>query len=194
MIIGISSSQGQGKSTIISSLHERGYNVIQSHTSRKILDEWGISLPEIESNTKLRVKFQEEVFLRHYELIRKYNERNGVYIIERTFLDIFSYTLISLGLYNEFSSWLDEYYHKCKNAQSLFSLTFVLNGLNIQDPEKNDGVRSINQHFSKLVHGAIVQSAESMIDDEKKIIEIYSPDHEERLENITKGIDLICKK
>ena len=35
------------------------------------------------------------------------------YILDRTYLDLFVYTLIGLGYYNEHNNFVDDYYNKC---------------------------------------------------------------------------------
>jgi hypothetical protein len=68
---------------------------------------------------------------------------------ERTFADIFVYTVLSLGPFNEFSIWLDDYYERCKEYQKIYHSVFKLEG-RINDVE-NDGVRSVNRHFTQSV-------------------------------------------
>jgi len=187
MLIGISSAQGQGKSTVLSSLSERGYKVINSQTSRKILDEWGTNLSEIESNPEMRMRFQEEVYNRHVQLIAPYANSSEIYFVERTFSDIFSYTVVSLGLYNEFNEWLNAYYNKCKEAQSQFTAVCILSGLNINDM---DGVRSINKHFSNVISNTIRHFTYAMREGEvTDIIELSMPDHRNRIETIRSYVE-----
>lgn len=182
MLIGISSAQGQGKSTVISSLSEAGYRVIQSQTSRAILEEWNTSLAEIDTKPELRMEFQDEIFNRHHDLIKPFAESSEVYFVERTFSDIFTYTVISLGLYNEFSDWIETYYSRCKNAQGLFSGICVLSGL---DQIESDGVRSINRHFAELVSDRIKHyTIDMQFNGDKNVLLLNEPDHNKRLERI----------
>lgn len=155
MIVGISSAQGQGKTTLITSLSELGYNIVPTHTARTILEEWGVTLPDVESDIRLRMAFQEEIVHRHYNTILEKavkTDEQGVFVVERTFIDIFVYTVLSVGLYNEYSEWLDEYFEICKNYQEIFDNVVFLSGLmNVAD----DGVRSTNIHFRGVIDSAI---------------------------------------
>ena len=188
MILGISASQGQGKSTVLSSLKEEGYEVIRSQTSRQILQEWGISLSDVDNNPKLRQKFQEEIIDKHYAVLKGHVECDEVFFIERTFADIFSYTLLSMGVYNEYSEWLNCYYNRCVEYQKLFSKIFFLTGLNFNKVEY-DGVRSVNSHFSSVVETTIKSYLLKMENDNGiyqngQVVIVNSPIHEDRLEMI----------
>lgn len=188
MIVGISGAQGQGKSTVISNLAERGNYTITSQTSRNILDEWGVTLDEVNSNPEMKMKFQEKVFINHVDLISEYTDKPETYFIERTFADIFTYTAITLGAYNEYSEWLTEYYDMCKQAQRLFDFVILLDGLTqIED----DGVRSVNPHFTKLVGSAISGIAYDMGDDDRPILYINDSDSVSRVERIEHYISLL---
>lgn len=180
MLIGISSAQGQGKSTVLSSLSEQGFHVIHSQTSRKILEEWGTTLADIDKDPEMRMNFQEEIFNRHLNLMKPYADSSKIYFVERTFADIFTYTVISLGLYNEYSDWLDSYYYQCKAAQNQFSAVCILSGL--QNTEM-DGVRSVNPHFTALIGNTIKYYVEDMLDNEN-ILDLKESDHERRIEKI----------
>lgn len=188
MILGISAAQGQGKSTVLSSLAEMGHQVIGTQTSRGILSEWGVSLADIDNSPELRKSFQEEIIKRHFLAIEKYIEREEVFLVERTFADIFAYTLLSMGSYNEYNEWLNEYYKRCVEYQTYFTKVFLLKGLKKSDVE-NDGVRSINEHFSWVVENTIHEYLLRMESDAKKykgaqVILVNNPSHEERVEKI----------
>lgn len=189
MILGISAAQGQGKSTVLSSLTEKGFNVVGTQTSRSILAEWGSSLSEIDNSPKLRKSFQEEIIKRHFETIEPHLNTSEVFLVERTFADIFAYTLLSMGSYNEYNSWLNSYYDRCVEYQKHFTKVFLLTGLRKSNVE-DDGVRSINEHFSFVVENTIRHYLARMEADSKiykggQVVLIDSPIHEERLEQIT---------
>ena len=152
-IIGISGSQGQGKSTLINEL-VKGNELVKAldiQTARTVLKEWGYTLAEVNSFMPLKVRFQEELFNRHCSELQqaRYGELEGVYLVERTFADIFSYALTSLGPFNDYSEWLNDYADKCEEAQKqLFDHVVFLSGREYVPEE--DGVRSTNLHFSRL--------------------------------------------
>lgn len=189
MILGISASQGQGKSTVLSSLSEMGYKVIRTQTSRTILKEWDLSLSEIDNDTELRKRFQEEIVARHFSTIEEHINSEEVFLVERTFADIFTYALLAIGSYNEYNEWLNSYYKRCVEYQSNFSKVFFLKGLKKSNVE-NDGVRSINEHFSQLVENTIYEYVIRMETDSgqysgSQVILINNPEHDERINKIT---------
>lgn len=149
-LVAICGSQGQGKTTVLSSLQERGHRVSFPKTSRSILEEWGVTLEEVNKQPKLKMEFQDEIIKRHYEH-NMGSAESGDHVIftERSFADIFVYTVLSLGPFNEFSTWLDDYYNRCKEYQKIYSSIFKLEG-RVNDVEE-DGVRSVNQHFTQSI-------------------------------------------
>lgn len=179
MLIGLSSSQGQGKSTVLSSLGEEGYDVISISTARTILSEWGVTLSDLEMDPNLRIKFQDRLIKDHYTALEAALCVTP-WFVERTFADIFTYTLMSLGAFNEYSAWLDEYYEKCKEYQNIFDAVILLEGREASDVE-NDGVRSTNEHFVKVVNNRINYYVYDMAKSEDSIIHIKTPDHAQRI-------------
>jgi len=177
--IAISGSQGQGKSTVLASLNELGYNIIPQKTSRSILSEWDMSLNDINMNLELTKNFQEEILVRHIKNCDVDN--TGLYFSERSFADIFAYTVFALGSFNEYNTWLDEYYTKCKNAQAnVYDAVFYLTG---RTDVEDDGVRAANKQFSKSIDLII----KHYLDDfGVPVITISGTTHNERIEQITK--------
>lgn len=188
MLIGVSSSQGQGKTTLISSTQELGATPLKTQTARSILQNWDVTLDEVDKSPELRKRFQEEVVELHYSSISPAINSSNIYIVERTFADIFTYTVISLGLYNEYSNWLNEYYEKCKEYQQLFDRVVMLKGLNVNDLHK-DGVRSINPHFATLVENRIEFYCMNMSENTTQVKIISSASHEDRINQMEK---IIC--
>lgn len=187
MLIGISGSQGQGKSTVCDSLQERGFKVVQNKTSRSILSDWGYTLNEINSYQPLTVKFQDEILVRHIRSNLEAAESSDLYVSERTFADIFVYSLFVLGPFNAYSSWLDDYYHKCVEAQKMYSGIVYLTGRNYSP--QNDGVRSINRHYTTAVDELIskyLSDFENSTANSCPVWGINHPDHDFR-------VDTICK-
>lgn len=185
MLIGISSSQGQGKTTVLSSLREYGVSVIPVNTARTILSEWNKTLSDLERDPELRIKFQDLLILEHYKSLSNINGTANV-LVERTFADIFVYTLLSLGAFNEYSTWLDDYYEKCREYQEVFDKVILLEGRDSTEIE-NDGVRSTNQHFGKVVQNRIKHYVFDMLNQDK-VIYVNTSDHEERIKQIIEAI------
>lgn len=185
MLVGISGSQGQGKSTVCDSLMQRGFKVVQNKTSRSILSDWGYTLNEINSYQPLTVKFQDEILVRHIRTNVAAAESSDLYVSERTFADIFVYSLFVLGPFNAYSNWLNEYYYKCMEAQRMYSGIVYLTGR--QYTPQNDGVRSINQHYTTAVDDLINKYLHDFsLDDviSSPVWVINHPDNETRVNQI----------
>lgn len=150
-IIGVSGAQGQGKSTLIREAVAKSDRIhaLDIQTARTVLKEWNYSLAEVNAFMPLKINFQEELFKRHSEVLLRAKNHQGVFLVERTFADIFNYALTSVGPFNHYSGWLDEYANRCEQAQKeLFDHVIFLSGREYI-PE-DDGVRSTNKYFSAL--------------------------------------------
>ena len=149
MLLSICGSQGTGKSTLLNALKRNGYHVVQRKTSRSILAEWNVTLDQVNSTPNLCMKFQDEILERKFQDERRAVEEFGSVLTERTYVDLATYALISLGSQNGKSEWLNEYMTKCATYQKTYdSVIFLPNG---KFPLVNDGVRGVNQHYSDLV-------------------------------------------
>lgn len=146
MIFAIVGSQGSGKSTVLAELKNQGYNIVERKTARSILDDWNKTLDEVNADIHLKMKFQKELVLRKIADDFDHDDAE-IWFTERTFAELFGYTVLNIGQYNECSDWLDSYYHTCTKAQNHYEGIFYLNGglINIED----DGVRGTNQHYGK---------------------------------------------
>lgn len=149
MIYAIMGSQGSGKSTVLAELEKRGHKTVARKTSRSILQEWGVSLSEVNNNHELTIKFQDEILKRKIEDDLQYAGTKDIWFTERSFADLFTYALISLGKDNEYSDWLDTYYEACRQAQNHYSGIFYLRGGLFE--VQADGVRGANKHYSRMV-------------------------------------------
>lgn len=190
MLVGISGSQGQGKSTVCDSLSQRGFKVIPNKTSRSILSDWGYTLNEINSYQPLTVKFQDEILTRHIRTNKAASESDELYVSERTFADIFVYSLFVLGPFNAYSNWLDDYYYKCMEAQRMYSGIVYLTGR--QYVPQNDGVRSINTHYTSAVDDLInkyLQDFSFNCMESSPVWIVNHPDNEVRVNQICKLVD-----
>lgn len=149
MLIAISGSQGSGKTTLLNSLEQKGCRILHKKVSRSILEDWNVSLDEVNSNLELSLKFQGEV------IKRKHDEERNAYVspqlsfVERTFTDVFVYTLINFGKHNFHGDWLNEYYLKCLEYNQQYSYVWYLNGGLF--PVEDDGVRGANHHYTRMV-------------------------------------------
>lgn len=149
MLITISGAQGCGKSTILERVEALGYPVIQRKTSRSILAEWNKTLDEINDDPILSKAFQDEILARKIQDEAEAVASDQIFFTERTYMDLFVYTLINLGKFNEHSEWLDAYYQKCLAAQTTYSKVFYVKSGLFQ--VVHDGVRGSNGHYSRLV-------------------------------------------
>jgi len=156
MIIGISGAQGQGKSTLIQAAIEKDSRVVDSklQTSRHLLENWNYSLPEINKYLPLKIRFQENLLLNHIQSLHGFLQQENTILVERTFADIFVYALVSVGPFNEYSDWLNNYAMECQAAQQrLFDWSIYLSGRDYIPEE--DNVRSVNPHFTAMVDSLI---------------------------------------
>jgi len=149
MLFAISGSQGSGKTTIINELKKRGYPTVERKTSRSILEEWGVTLSEVNNDRDLTIKFQDEILER--KKVDEYcaTEPSRIFFTERTYADLFTYALIAIGKDNEYSEWLDDYFIRCAELQTRYSANFYLPSGQFEI--EHDGVRGSNQHYGKMV-------------------------------------------
>lgn len=149
MLVSIAGSQGSGKSTLINGLAERGYNIITRKTSRSILSEWGVTLDMVNSDYDLTIKFQNEILIRKINDEQEAIESKELWFTERTFADLFTYALITLGKDNNYASYLEQYYIDCMRAQQRYEHIFYLKAGMFK--VEHDGVRGSSLHYSRMV-------------------------------------------
>jgi predicted ATPase len=189
MIITLSASQGQGKTTLLNELKKYNYDIINNTTSREILSDMNKTLNDVYSVPAIAEDFQNKILDRQ----EKYNDAmlriKRPIITERSFADIFTYAMFAYGNINDYSTSIDSYYHKCKRLQNeQYACVVYLSGR--QYVPDNDGVRSTNQYFSKLVDKTI----NYYIDDfyatcPEKIYHIDTPNLDERVEKMIEIIN-----
>lgn len=186
MIIGISGSQGQGKSTLITAAIESGGGETRSslfldghlQTARDILKKWNYSLSEVNKYLPLKIRYQEQLLSDHRNSLRIIRNSGRTYLVERTFADIFVYALVSVGAFNEYSDWLNNYAEECMAAQqSLLDWSVYLSGRKYIPEE--DSVRSTNPYFSSMIDILIKKYTEEFSMD--KGVEISVEDLDERV-------------
>lgn len=184
MLFAISGSQGTGKTTLIEALQDL-YPAPSPKTSRSILKEWNVTLSQVNNDRELTVKFQEEILKRKIEDEAPYVESEQLFCTERTFADLFVYAVVAIGKDNEYSSWLDDYYLRCVEAQHRYDMVFYLTGGHFTPV--NDGVRGINQHYSRLVDLVMYDYTCRMCDN--KIITIDVPILEWRVAEVKRHMN-----
>ncbi len=180
----VSGSQGQGKSTVLNTLSSMCYSVVERKTSRSILSEWGFTLNEVNKYPPLTARFQDEVLRRHLESMRPLIDDDNFHFMERSFSDIFTYAVMAIGSFNEYNDWMEDYYHKCIEAQSYFHKVFHLTGRTFVPEE--DGVRSTSRFFGPVVDREIADCLKRMdvAVGKGQLITIGVPDNEERVQAI----------
>ena len=165
MLVAISGSQGSGKSTVLSELKNRGHNIIERKTSRSILADWDVTLSEVNNNHDLTIRFQDEIIQRKFDDEAEAAMSDELWFTERTYADLFTYTLVSLGKDNEYGEWLDNYYEQCAQFQETYDRVFYLGAG--QFGVQHDGVRGSNKHYSRMVDLVMNDYTEDMTDNEK---------------------------
>ena len=181
MLVAISGSQGSGKSTIIQEIEKRGYKVVNRKTSRSILTDWGVTLQQVNNDHELTKKFQDEIIKRkeedeQIELASAYEY--PIVFTERTYADLFTYALISIGKDNEHSEWMDHYYNECMKRQQSYGLVFYLPAGVFT--VVHDGVRGSNQHYSTMVDVTMKEFTEQMTHPTRLNV-IKTPDLQQRV-------------
>lgn len=176
MLISIAGSQGSGKTTVLKELESRGFNIVERKTARSILAEWDVTLDTVNQDPDLKIAFQEELVARKLADEVEYAYAEELFFTERTFADLFTYALIAFGQYNRYDSWIDTYYKACKDGCNNYAHVFYLESCfshNIED----DGVRSINQHYSRMVDVVMLDVTKAMVGcDKLGIIDVESLD------------------
>jgi predicted ATPase len=177
----ISGSQGQGKSTVLNTLAGMNYNVVQQKTSRSILKEWGYTLNEVNRYPPLTRAFQDEVLSRHVKSIQPLLDSDERHFMERSFADIFVYANLAIGSFNEYNGFMEDYYGRCVEAQSMFHSIYHLTGRTFL-PE-DDGVRSTSRFFGATVDREILQCLRDMNSEigANQLLSIALPDNLDRV-------------
>lgn len=181
MLISVSGSGGCGKSTILGKLKQQGFNVVERKTSRSILNEWGITLEEVNVNPATALRFQDEILSRKYEDEYELSQSSDIWFTERTFADLCTYFLVSFGKLNDFNAAINEYYKRCIKHQQLYDKVFYLKSGHFS-PER-DGVRGSNIHYSRMIDLVMFDLTNQMTPSNRLTI-IDTPCLEQRLELI----------
>jgi hypothetical protein len=174
----------------VAGLEKAGYSVVKRKTSRSILSDWDVTLDEVNSDMDLSIKFQDELIKRKHEDEREAVESPFIWFGERTYSDVFCYTLINLGKDNTYDSWLKEYYNKCLEYNQQYSHVWYLRGGLF--PIDHDGVRGSNIHYSRLVDNCMLDLTQQMVHSNKLSLVDYA-DLDLRLKTIQYQTEAILK-
>lgn len=182
MLVAISGSQSAGKSTVINRLADLGFKTIQRKSSRSILTDWNVTLQEVNNNSDLTIEFQEEIIARKHQDELEAVQSDELWFGERSFADLFTYSLVALGHDNRYSDWLNRYYKLCMINQQSYKHVYYLKAgyFNVV----KDGVRGDNKHYSRMVDLAMLDYTQQMTMS-KNIDIIQTPDIEERVAMIS---------
>ncbi len=184
MLISISGSQGSGKSTILQELKERGYFTIERKTSRSILTDWDVTLDEVNNDSNLTLKFQQEIIRRKYEdenAWKQVGTGNQIWFTERTYADLMSYFLITLGRSNAYSDEINAYYKQCITNQQSYDRVFYLKAGHFIPA--TDGVRGSNVHYSRMADLVMLDLTTQMTPSSRLTI-VDTPSVEQRVDII----------
>ena len=183
MLIAIFGSQGSGKTTVINELHKRGFPIVERKTSRSILSDWDVTLQEVNNNGNLTTRFQDEIILRKMADEKEFAaDTSTVYFTERTFADLFTYSLIALGKDNQYGDWLNSYYEKCREANQIYLKAFYLKAGFFT--VEHDGVRGSNMHYSRMVD-LVLQDTSKQMFMPNKIDVVDTSNLEQRIKIVT---------
>jgi len=191
MLIAISGSQGVGKTTIINELIKQSSNRfrIERKTSRSILQDWDVSLADVNADPMLTLKFQDEILQRKiYDDQPTQHGVDDIWFTERTPIDLLGYATVQLGSINTHSTWLDQYAEQCinfVNSSNTYSHIFFLTAGHFL--VSHDGVRGSNQYYSTLVDAAMFKFHTKYVNPQLLTV-IDSSNAEDRLNQINNKI------
>lgn len=186
MLYAAGGSQGVGKSTVLAALQQLGYKTIQRKSSRSILTDWNVSLSDVNNNRDLTLSFQAEILKRKHDDEQEAINSPDVWFGERSFADVFTYSLIALGKDNAMNQWLNDYYNQCMLCQQQYKGIFYLtNGhFDIVD----DGVRGAGKHYSNMVDLIMFDYTKKMLHPHQRLNIITESSVEDRVRTIQKFI------
>lgn len=173
MLVAISGSQGSGKSTILAQLASQGHNTISRKTSRSILEDWNVSLQEVNNNPELTTRFQTEISKRKHDDEIEALKSDELWFTERTHADLFTYALVSLGKDNEYSDWLDGYFRMSMAYTLEYDLVYYLRAGHFD--VEYDGTRGANRHYSRMVDHTMLDVTKQMVHNSRLSV-VNTPD------------------
>ncbi len=190
MLVAISGSQGSGKSTVLNELEGYGYNVVHRKAARSILDDWGVTLDQVNNDHSLTIRFQDEITKRKWEDESEAIQDSELWFTERTHADLFVYALIDLGRDNIYSDWVNNYYLTCLRYSQSYHMVYYLKGGLFQ--VEHDDVRGANQHYSKMVDTTMLEYTKQMIHPSRFMV-LDMLDLEQRVNIIHSHVDRLTR-
>ena len=182
MLIAISGAQGSGKSTILRELNRLGYNTVERKTSRYVLNNWDKSLSEIYADPTIHKTFQNELFLLKAADELEAVNSDEAWFTERTYADLFCYTLFNLGNTNEHSDFVDDYYDRCRQNNNQYDKIFYLESGHFN--VVSDGVRGCNKHYSRAMDRIMFDATNEMATNVSVVELINTPSIDQRIQTI----------
>ena len=191
MIVTISGAQGAGKTTLINAVADMSgssVKVMERKTARSVLADWKITLDDVYGDFYLMTKFQTELVKRKQSDEQECMDQdpNAIWIVERSYADLFAYTTVYAGKHNTMSDWLNAYYDTCKSAQSVYKSVVYLNGGLF--PIQDDGVRPSNGHYGQMVDLFLKAKTQEMLSEHTPFIDINEKDLDFRVETVLSHI------
>jgi predicted ATPase len=161
MLVAISGSQGSGKTTVLAKLKEQGFKVLDRKISRSILQDWNVTLDEVNSDYELGWKFQMEATHRKAsDEMEAIKDPNQVYFTERSWADFYVFSLLNFGKYNEYAAQMQFYYLELLEMQQGYSMTYYLKAGHFSI--ERDNVRAHNLQYSTLVDVSMLEFTRRM--------------------------------
>lgn len=183
MIYAVSGAQGCGKTTTLEHLKQLGFNVVSRKASRSILSDWGMTLDEVNSQPELAVSFQQEILRRKLCDDTIDSQGTDIWFTERSPIDLMTYATITLGQFNTYSDFINDYYECCVRALSRYDgLIYITNGV---FAPVHDGVRGSNVHYARMVDVVMRDNIQRMCHDATtKLLYVTAAGVEDRADQI----------
>lgn len=161
MLVALSGAQGSGKTTVLNKLKDLGFNVVERKTARSILTEWNTTLDEVYRDPTTAIKFQNEILSRKIADEADAIASDQLWFTERSYADLFTYAVLTVGRYNEHDQWVNEYFSTCCELNKRYLNIIYLEGGAFAT--QNDGVRGFNTHYVSLVNDTVISTLNKMI-------------------------------
>jgi predicted ATPase len=150
MIVSLCGAQNSGKTTLLNDMKTLGFNAIEKNHARDALTQWNTTLEEVYTDPNKTVLFQEHILREKIECERDFVDSEDLYLVDRSYIDLYVYALINLGRLNSFNGFINEYRVNCLEASKNHYATFYIFPHN--NPIEKDGVRGVNKHYASMVN------------------------------------------
>lgn len=181
MIVNLCGAAGQGKSQVLSHLKEEGYQVeslLPEPHCPKTIDEF--------------CKQQNNLLMYREKLIEEHNKSGNseLLFIESSFIDMFVYSLLVVGISFDHKDWIDRYYQMCMESQRSVGLCINLPLNSIEDTSL--------PYFTANSFNVLVKHYQGEIKDSCKIIDIdvesSDKSSEQYVEKVCQRVDEVIEK